>query len=147
MSGFLNRVSLIGNLAHDPEVRFTQAGGKVVTLSLATSERWRDKRSGEIVERTEWHRVVIFSEPLAEVAERYLTKGAKVLIEGKLATRKWQDQQGNDRYATEVVVQPYGGMLTVLDSKRQAEETAVNGTPRREPAMAGDADPDDQIPF
>ena len=97
MSGFLNRVQLIGNLGRDPDVRATQSGGRIVTLSIATSESWKDDRSGERRERTEWHRVVIFNEGLGKIAERYLEKGAKVYLEGKLTTRKWQDQSGADR--------------------------------------------------
>ena len=102
MSGFLNRVQLIGNLGRDPEVRTTQNVGRIVTLSIATSESWKDERSCERRERTEWHRVVIFNEGLGKVAERYLDKGAKVYVEGKLTTRKWQDQSGADRYSTEI---------------------------------------------
>ena len=118
MSGFLNRVQLIGNLGRDPEVRTTQSGGRVVTLSIATSESWKDERSGERRERTEWHRVVIFNEGLGKIAERYLEKGAKVYLEGKLTTRKWQDQSGADRYSTEIHLTPYNGVLTFLDSRR-----------------------------
>ena len=101
MSGFLNKVQLIGNLGRDPEVRSTQSGKKVVTLNIATGESWKDA-SGNKVERTEWHRVVIWNEGLGEIAEKYLAKGAKVYVEGKLTTRKWQDQDGNDRYSTEI---------------------------------------------
>ena len=150
MSGYLNRVQLIGNLGQDPEVRITQAGKKIVTLNIATSESWRDQRTGERVERTEWHRVVIFNEGLAGIAEEYLTKGAKVLVEGKLATNKWKDRDGNHRYTTEVQLQPYNGMLTFLDSKRRSEERAAGGAgaPReRVAAGAGGGDLDDQIPF
>src|SRR5271157_4408145 len=118
MSGFLNRVQLIGNLGRDPEVRTTQTGGRIVTLSIATSESWKDDRSGERRERTEWHRVVIFNEGLGKIAERYLEKGAKVFLEGKLSTRKWQDQQGNDRYTTQIELSPYTGTLTFLDSRK-----------------------------
>ena len=154
MSGYLNRVQLVGNLGNDPEVRSTQAGKKIVTLSIATGERWTDANTGERRERTEWHRVVIFNEGLAKIAERYLTKGAKVLIEGKLATNKWTDKDGNDRYTTEVQVQPYNGTLTFLDSKKP-ESRASSGertTAGREPAMAGagdgtGADLDDDVPF
>ena len=129
MSGYLNRVQLIGNLGQDPEVRATQAGKKIVTLSIATSENWNDAQSGERRERTEWHRVVIFNEGLAKIAERYLTKGAKVLIEGKLATNKWTDKEGNDRYTTEVQVQPYNGTLTFLGLPRSPRpgRPAVSG--------------------
>lgn len=115
MAGSLNKVMLIGNLGADPEVRSFQNGGKVCNLRIATSEQWKDKNSGERQERTEWHTVAIFSEGLVNVAERFLRKGSKVFIEGQLQTRKWQDQQGNDRYSTEVVLRGYGGTLTMLD--------------------------------
>ena len=150
MSGYLNRVQLIGNLGQDPEVRSTQAGKKIVTLSIATSESWNDAQSGERRERTEWHRVVIFNEGLAKIAEKYLTKGAKVLIEGKLATNKWKDSDGNDRYTTEVQVQPYNGTLTFLDTKKRDGERAAGGNGgTREPAMAGAGGgmDGDEIPF
>jgi single-strand DNA-binding protein len=146
MSGYLNRVSLIGNLGNDPEVRNTQSGQKIVTMSIATSERWKDQRSGETRERTEWHRVVIFNEGLAEVAERYLQKGAKVLVEGKLSTRKWQDQQGNDRYTTEIVLSPYNGVLTFLDSRRNGGSSTGEGKSDTPPAGAS-GNFDDEIPF
>src|SRR6186713_1604772 len=115
MAGSVNKVILIGNLGADPEVRHTQDGRPIVNLRMATSESWRDKASGERKERTEWHRVVIFSEPLCRVAEQYLKKGSKVYIEGQLQTRKWQDQSGQDRYSTEVVLQGFRGELTLLD--------------------------------
>ncbi|MEM7295591.1 MAG: single-stranded DNA-binding protein [Pseudomonadota bacterium] len=117
MAGSVNKVILIGNLGQDPEVRSFNNGGKVCNLSLATSERWRDKNSGENREKTEWHRVAIFSEPLVRVAEQYLRKGSKVYIEGQLETRKWQDQSGQDRYTTEVVLRPYRSELTMLDGR------------------------------
>ena len=116
MAGSVNKVILVGNLGRDPEVRSFQNGGKVVNLRIATSESWKDKQSGERKERTEWHSVAIFSEPLARIAEQYLRKGSKVYIEGQLETRKWQDQSGADRYSTEVVLRPYRGELTLLDS-------------------------------
>jgi single-strand DNA-binding protein len=117
MAGSVNKVILVGNLGRDPEVRTFQNGGKVVNLRIATSERWRDKSSGEQKERTEWHSVAIFNEPLAKVAEQYLRKGSKVYLEGQLETRKWQDQSGADRYSTEVVLRPYTGSLTMLDGR------------------------------
>jgi single-strand DNA-binding protein len=117
MAGSVNKVILVGNLGRDPEVRSLQTGGKVVNLSVATSETWRDRNSGERQERTEWHRVVIFNEKLAEVAEKFLRKGAKVYVEGQLQTRKWQDQSGQDRYSTEVVLQRFRGELTMLDGR------------------------------
>ena len=117
MAGSVNKVILIGNLGRDPEVRHTQASQKIVHLSVATSERWRDRASGEQKERTEWHRVVIFDERLAEVAEKYLTKGGTVYLEGTLQTRKWTDQGGQERYTTEVVVPRFGGELTLLGGR------------------------------
>jgi len=117
MAGSVNKVILIGNLGRDPEVRSFQNGGKVVNLRIATSETWRDRSSGERRERTEWHSVAIFSEPLAKIAEQYLRKGSKVYIEGQLETRKWQDQSGQDRYSTEIVLRPYRGELTLLDGR------------------------------
>lgn len=117
MAGSVNKVILIGNLGRDPEVRSFQNGGKVCNLRIATSENWRDKNSGERRERTEWHSVAIFSEPLVRVAEQYLKKGSKVYIEGQLETRKWQDQSGQDRYSTEVVLRPYRSELTMLDGR------------------------------
>ena len=117
MAGSVNKVILIGNLGRDPEVRTFQNGGKVVNLRIATSENWKDRNTGERKERTEWHSVAIFSEPLARVAEQYLKKGSKVYIEGQLETRKWQDQSGQDRYSTEVVLRPYRSELTMLDGR------------------------------
>ncbi|MEJ6388946.1 single-stranded DNA-binding protein [Gymnodinialimonas ulvae] len=117
MAGSVNKVILIGNLGRDPEVRSFQNGGKVCNLRIATSETWKDRNSGERREKTEWHSVAIFSEPLARVAEQYLRKGSKVYIEGQLETRKWQDQSGQDRYSTEVVLRPYRSELTMLDGR------------------------------
>ena len=158
MSGFLNKVQLIGNLGRDPEVRSTQSGKKVVTLNVATGESWKDA-SGNKVERTEWHRVVIWNEGLGEIAEKYLAKGAKVYVEGKLTTRKWQDQDGNDRYSTEIHLTPYNGTMTFLDSAPDNRERSAGAAGReraREPAAAGGStgagfhgggDLDDEIPF
>lgn len=115
MAGSLNKVMLIGNLGADPEIRSFQNGGKVANLRIATSESWKDKATGERKEKTEWHTVAIFSEGLVSVVERYLKKGSKVFVEGKLQTRKWQDQNGQDRYSTEIVIQGLGGTLTMLD--------------------------------
>lgn len=117
MAGSVNKVILVGNLGRDPEVRTFQNGGKVCNLRIATSENWKDRNTGERRERTEWHSVAIFSEPLARIAEQYLRKGSKVYLEGQLETRKWQDQSGQDRYSTEVVLRPYKGELTLLDSR------------------------------
>src|SRR4029077_16913937 len=141
MSGFLNRVQLIGNLGRDPEVRTMQNGGQVVTLSIATTESWKDDRSGERRERTEWHRVVIFNDGLGKIAERYLQKGAKVYLEGKLTTRKWQDQSGADRYSTEIHLTPFNGVLTFLDSRRDGERPS-GGEPAGAAGHSGD--PDDE---
>jgi len=115
MAGSVNKVILVGNLGRDPESRSFQNGGKVVNLRIATSESWKDKNSGERKEKTEWHSVAIFNEGLANVAERFLRKGSKVYIEGSLQTRKWQDQQGNDKYSTEIVLQGFNSVLTMLD--------------------------------
>ncbi|WP_340109255.1 single-stranded DNA-binding protein [Pikeienuella sp. HZG-20] len=117
MAGSVNKVILIGNLGRDPEVRSFANGGKVCNLSVATSETWKDKASGERRERTEWHRVAIFSEPLVRIAEQYLRKGSKVYLEGQLETRKWQDQSGQDKYSTEVVLRPFNSTLTMLDGR------------------------------
>jgi single-strand DNA-binding protein len=117
MAGSVNKVILIGNLGADPEIRRTQDGRPICNLRIATSENWRDKNSGERREKTEWHNVVIFSEPLCKVAEQYLRKGSKIYVEGALQTRKWQDQSGADRYSTEVVLQGFNGTLTMLDGR------------------------------
>lgn len=117
MSGSLNKVLLIGNLGRDPEVRSTQDGTRVCNLSIATSESWKDKNSGERRERTEWHRIVIFNDKLVDVAERFLKKGSKVYLEGALQTRKWTDKDGQEKYTTEIVLQKFRGELTMLDGK------------------------------
>lgn len=119
MAGSVNKVIIIGNLGADPEVRSFQNGGKVCNLRIATSETWKDKNSGERREKTEWHTVAIFQEGLVRIAEQYLKKGSKVYIEGKLQTRKWQDQSGQDRYSTEVVLQGFDGTLTMLDGRSE----------------------------
>ncbi|MGR3712917.1 MAG: single-stranded DNA-binding protein, partial [Shimia sp.] len=117
MAGSVNKVIIIGNLGRDPEVRTFQNGGKVCNLRIATSETWKDRNTGERKERTEWHSVAIFQEGLVRIAEQYLRKGSKVYVEGKLQTRKWQDQSGQDRYSTEVVLQGFDGVLTMLDGR------------------------------
>ena len=117
MAGSVNKVILVGNVGNDPEIRTFGNGGKVANLSIATSESWRDKSSGEKREKTEWHRVAIFNDGLVGIVERYVKKGTKLYIEGKLQTRKWQDRDGNDKYTTEVVLQGFGGTLTLLDSR------------------------------
>ncbi len=127
MAGSVNKVILIGNLGADPEVRHTQDGRSICNLRLATTDTWRDKQSGERREKTEWHSVVIFNEQLGKVAQQYLKKGAKVYIEGQLQTRKWQDNAGNDRYTTEVVLQNYNGQLTMLDGRSGASSGFNDG--------------------
>jgi single-strand DNA-binding protein len=170
MAGSVNKVILVGNLGADPEIRRTQDGRPIVNLRIATSETWRDKGSGERKERTEWHRVVIFSEGLAKVAEQYLKKGARVYLEGALQTRKWQDQGGQDRYSTEIVLQGFNAQLVMLDrvggggggsypddsgsdfgsSSGSSSSSGGRSAPARQPAMAGAGrrdDMDDEIPF
>jgi single-strand DNA-binding protein len=129
MAGSVNKVILVGNLGKDPEVRSTQDGSKIVNLTLATSETWNDRGSGERKERTEWHRVVIFNDRVADVAERFLKKGAKIYIEGALQTRKWTDQQGQERYTTEVVIGRFNGQLTMLDGRSGGGEGGYGGAP------------------
>ena len=157
MAGSVNKVILVGNLGRDPEVRHTNDGNPIVNLSVATSESWRDRSSGERRERTEWHRVVIFNERLGEVAQKYLQKGSKVYLEGQLQTRKWTDQQGVEKYTTEVVLNRFRGELTMLDSRSggggdfggggggggdYGEPSGGGG-----PAPGGGGDLDDEIPF
>lgn len=142
MAGSINKVILVGNLGRDPEVRQFQNGGKVCNLRIATSETWKDKNSGERKERTEWHSVAIMSEPLTKVAEQYLRKGSKVYIEGQLETRKWQDQSGNDRYSTEVVLRPFNSTLVMLDGKGDGQGNGGYGGGGR-PSN----DMDQEIPF
>jgi single-strand DNA-binding protein len=124
MAGSVNKVILVGNLGRDPEIRSTQDGMRIANLAVATSENWRDRASGERKERTEWHRVVIFNERLAEIAEKYLKKGAKVYVEGALQNRKWTDNSGQERYTTEVVLTRFRGELTMLDGARGASSGA-----------------------
>ena len=161
MAGSVNKVILIGNLGKDPEIRRTQDGRPIANLSVATSESWRDKTTGERKEKTEWHRVVIFSEGLCKIAEQYLKKGAKVYIEGQLQTRKWTDKDGAEKYSTEVVLQNFRGELTMLDGRGDndgagaGEGGGYNGGfssgPRAQTASAPredfSADLDDEIPF
>jgi single-strand DNA-binding protein len=152
MAGSVNKVILVGNLGKDPEVRRMQSGDPVVNLSLATSETWRDKASGERKEKTEWHRVVIFNKNLAEIAEKYLRKGAKVYVEGSLQTRKWTDKDGQDKYSTEIVLQNFRGELTMLDSKGEGGggggRGAYGGGATESPASFDrGSDMDDEIPF
>ncbi|MBN8292833.1 single-stranded DNA-binding protein [Rhodobacter sp. NTK016B] len=155
MAGSVNKVILVGNLGRDPEVRSFQNGGKVCNLRIATSEAWRDKQSGERRERTEWHSVAIFAEGLVKIAEQYLRKGSKVYIEGQLEARKWQDQQGQDRYTTEIVLRPYRGELTLLDGKRDSGGDGDRGQGgygdqrggEQSGGFGGASDMDDEIPF
>jgi single-strand DNA-binding protein len=170
MAGSVNKVILVGNLGADPEIRRTQDGRPIVNLRVATTDTWRDKGSGERKERTEWHRVVIFSEGLAKVAEQYLKKGSRVYLEGQLQTRKWQDQGGQDRYSTEVVLQNFSSQMVLLDraggggggfggddngsdfgaSSGSSGASGGRSAPARQPAMAGAGrrdDMDDEIPF
>jgi single-strand DNA-binding protein len=160
MAGSVNKVILVGNLGKDPEIRRTQDGRPIANLSVATSETWRDKATGERKEKTEWHRVVIFSEGLAKVAEQYLKKGAKVYIEGQLQTRKWTDQSGAEKYTTEVVLQGFNSNLTMLDgrgggggySEDASGDFGAGGGPAPTPRQAvaagsRNSDMDDDIPF
>jgi single-strand DNA-binding protein len=150
MAGSVNKVILVGNLGQDPEIRTFPNGGKVANMSLATSEQWRDKQTGERREKTEWHRVAIYSEPLVRVAEQYLRKGSKVYVEGQLETRKWQDQSGQDRYTTEVALRPYRSELTMLDSRGEGGMgggMGGGGDYDRGPAGGPGGQLDDEIPF
>ena len=153
MSGSVNKVTLVGNLGRDPEIRAMQNGDKIVQLSIATSDRWKDKNSGEQRERTEWHRVVIFNDALGKIAEQYLKKGSTVYLEGQLQTRKWTDQQsGQDKYTTEVVLQRYRGELTLLgsrpDNQINNEYNKSEIDQSNEPSASNIAsDLDDEIPF
>jgi single-strand DNA-binding protein len=154
MAGSVNKVILVGNLGKDPEVRRTTAGDPIVNLSLATSESWRDKASGERKEKTEWHRVVIFNKNLADVAEKYLRKGSKVYVEGQLQTRKWTDKDGAEKYSTEVVLQNFRGELTMLDGKSGGGEGGggsggfgARSGASEAPASFQRDEMDDEIPF
>jgi single-strand DNA-binding protein len=131
MAGSVNKVILVGNLGRDPEVRSMQDGRSMVNMSVATSDTWRDRQSGERKERTEWHRVVIFNEKLAEVAQKYVRKGSKIYVEGQLSTRKWTDQSGQERYTTEVVIPRFGGALTMLDGRSGRRRVAAVAVRRR----------------
>ena len=154
MAGSVNKVILVGNLGRDPETRQTQDGRPIVNMSVATSETWKDRQTGERRERTEWHRVVIFNERLAEFAQNYLQKGRKVYVEGQLQTRKWTDQSGQEKYTTEVVLGRFRGELTMLDSRADSGGGSrdYGGEPAGAPATARDSGPsstdlDDDIPF
>lgn len=158
MAGSVNKVILVGNLGNNPEVRSLNNGGKVCNLSIATSDTWKDKQTGERREKTEWHRVVIFGDGLVRVCENYLKKGSKVYIEGSLQTRKWQDRDGNDKYTTEIVIQGFGGSLVMLDSRNSGggggggynQDPGYGGGSRSASTQEGPAenfDMDDDIPF
>ncbi len=171
MSGFVNKVILVGNLGRDPEIRHQQDGKRVASFNIATSESWNDKHTGERMEKTEWHKIVVFNDRLCELAEKFLSKGSKVYVESQLKTRKWTDDKGVERYVTEIHLGAFNGVLTFLDSKRDSENRASShqAPARREPALAGaggggegsgraskwdalgegrtDADLDDSVPF
>jgi single-strand DNA-binding protein len=161
MAGSVNKVTILGNLGRDPEVRTFQNGGKVCNLRIATSENWKDRNTGERKERTEWHGVSIMAEGLVGIAEQYLRKGSKVYIEGQLETRKWQDQSGQDRYTTEIVLRPYRGTLVLLDQRRDGEGQGYGsgqgggygggydqgGQGQYDGGQSGPRDIDDEIPF
>ncbi len=151
MAGTVNKVILVGNLGKDPEIKSMQDGTKIANLTIATSEQWKDKETQERKEKTEWHRVVIFNDRLADIAEKYLRKGSKIYVEGQLQTRKWTDQSGQERYTTEVVLQRYRGEITMLDSKGQggggATESFDSSAPAGRAAMPSMEDIDDEIPF
>ena len=153
MAGSVNKVILIGNLGKDPEVRNTPSGSKIVSFPLATSESWTDKASGERKEKTEWHRIVVFNERIADVAERFLSKGRKVYVEGSLQTRKWTDQSGQDKYTTEIVIDRFRGELTLLDSSPNRAESGSRsaGSGRSKPQdsnwQPNPSDLEDEVPF
>jgi len=147
MAGSVNKVILVGNVGKDPEVRTTQDGREVASFSIATSESWRDKQTGERKERTEWHRIAVFNEGLVNIVKNYVHKGSKLYIEGALQTRKWTDNTGQERYTTEIVLQGFNGTLTMLDSRNNANEYGAEpGEKQGMPAFAA-ADIDDEIPF
>jgi single-strand DNA-binding protein len=147
MAGSVNKVILVGKLGRDPDVRNTQNGDTVVNLSIATSDAWKDRQSGERKERTEWHRVVIFNEALGKIAQQYLKKGSTVYIEGALQARKWTDQSGADKYSTEVVLQKYRGELTLLGSKQEQSEYATSATQQHYAQQSSSGFSDSEIPF
>lgn len=162
MSGSVNKVILVGNLGRDPEIRSLNSGGRVANMSVATSDRWRDRQTGEQRERTEWHRVVVFDDKLVEIVEKYVRKGQMVYLEGEIQTRKWSDQTGQERYTTEVVLQRFRGQLTMLGGRGEGDggggfagEAGAGDYDRGAPAGGGDmgeasgpgADLDDDIPF
>ena len=155
MAGSINKVIILGNLGKDPEVRTFPNGGKLCNFPVATSENWQDKSSGERQERTQWHNVSILSEPIVNIAEKYLSKGSKVYIEGQIETRKWQDKEGNDRYSTEVVLRPYKGQLVLVDSRSEISNQNYNQTMNEDRNIKSNNEnseipsiiEDDEIPF
>ena len=149
MAGSINKVILVGNLGKDPEIRYASDGSKIATFSIATSEVWKDRATGERKDRTEWHRIVIFNDKLADIVEKYVKKGSKLYVEGQLQTRKWTDASGQERYTTETVLSKYKGELTLLDARGQSSESfgparSAEKSPELEHALA---DLDDDIPF
>ncbi len=157
MAGSVNKVILLGNLGRDPEIRSMQSGSKMATFSMATSKRWRDKNTQEQRDKTSWHNIVVFGDGLVDIVEKYVKKGSKIYVEGELQTRKWQDQDGNDRYTTEVVLQGYGSNLTLLDSKNannnieeqsiNTDQTVSNFENSVSSKNSDSSDSDDDIPF
>ena len=153
MVGSVNKVILLGNIGKDPDVKAMQSGSKLATFSIATSKRWKDKQTQEFKDKTEWHRVVVFGDGLVDIVEKYVKKGSKIYIEGELQTRKWADQQGNDRYTTEIVLQGFNSTLTLLDSKNSSSsssEKSIENVPDNQAADASsesDSSIEDDIPF
>tara|TARA_Y100000590_G_scaffold40523_1_gene43226 strand:- start:1146 stop:1607 length:462 start_codon:yes stop_codon:yes gene_type:complete len=153
MVGSVNKVILLGNIGKDPDVKAMQSGSKLATFSIATSKRWKDKQTQEFKDKTEWHRVVVFGDGLVDIVEKYVKKGSKIYIEGELQTRKWADQQGNDRYTTEIVLQGFNSTLTLLDSKNSSSsssEKSIENMPDnqdKEASSESDSNIEDDIPF
>ena len=157
MAGSVNKVILLGNLGRDPEIRSTQSGSKMATFSMATSKRWKDKNTQEQRDKTSWHNIVVFGDGLVDIVEKYVKKGSKIYVEGELQTRKWQDQDGNDRYTTEVVLQGYNSNLTLLDSRNannnvedqaiNTDQTASNFENSTSSKSSDSSESDDDIPF
>ena len=151
MAGSVNKVILLGNIGKDPEIKATQNGSKLASFSIATSKRWKDKQTQEYKDKTEWHKVVIFGEGLVDIVEKYVKKGSKIYIEGELQTRKWSDQQGNDRYTTEVILQGYNSTLTLLDNRGNTNQSIENKSEdisvEDNSEKSSDSNIDDDIPF
>ena len=151
MAGSVNKVILLGNIGKDPEIKATQNGSKLASFSIATSKRWKDKQTQEYKDKTEWHKVVIFGEGLVDIVEKYVKKGSKIYIEGEISTRKWSDQQGNDRYTTEVILQGYNSTLTLLDNRGNTNQSIENKSEdisvEDNSDKSSDSNIDDDIPF